>query len=678
MASTQPLVPADSGPHMEVNSNPSALEEGCRQLSAGDRQLSAGRFQGVRQASGNLTNSGSPEQLTLEWDQVSFKIGDKQILQNITGLVRPGRLTGVLGPSGSGKSTLLNVLAGRQRTNAPGMELKGDIRASGVKINPSDFRSNIAYVMQDDSILATESPRECLEFSAYLRLPGRSTAEQRSQLVEKILTSLNLQKCATTLVGSALVKGISGGERKRTAVGVELITSPKLFFLDEPLSGLDSYAAYTLVETLKDLANDGVPVLCTVHQPSSEIFDMFDDVCFLHDGEVTYHGPVTQLPQYFTKLGYPCKESFNPADHVMFVLQKESQESIRKIKDEWQQSILHKDVADEVERCKHAAAGNGKSFLRDIGSARVGFFRELGLLTKREIRATLRNKGILGARYGMAIFLAGLYAWLFAGSASNGDDKNSSEKNCVTGNFDATACGSDFQAHYGTLVSLAIMAMMGSAQPVLLSFPNERPVFLREYAAKQYGVIPYFISKTLVEMPVVLVGQIITFLIAYWIMGLKGNMLGLIGIMWALGIASSSLALLIGCGVASAQKAIQLAPLALIPQMLFSGLFVPVSKIPPSLRWVKYICPLKYAISLLGIVEFDYVHTEIEHCMQKLHSQDLCEVAHPGAYVQQTGLKNQSVQWDDFWQDLCILLALLVVFRIMSAFLLWKKGKYVY
>jgi len=396
--------------------DPETLEEGAAKRTISG---SSGRFQAVRQASGDL-NSGAPEQqLTLEWEQVSFKIGDKQILENITGLVRPGRLTGVLGPSGSGKSTLLNVLAGRQRTNAAGMELKGEIRASGVKIDPSKFRSNIAYVMQDDSLLATESPRECLEFSAYLRLPGRSTPEERSQLVEKILSSLNLQKCATTLVGSALVKGISGGERKRTAVGVELITSPKLFFLDEPLSGLDSYAAYTLVEALKDLALDGVPVLCTIHQPSSEIFDMFDDVCFLHDGEVTYHGPVAQLSQYFSKLGYPCKESFNPADHVMFVLQKEDSESIRKIKDNWQQSGLCKDVVDEVSKCRYEVNESAPT-LPEIGNVGVGFCRELALLTKRECRGTLRNKGILGARYGMAVFLAALYAWLFAGSASNG------------------------------------------------------------------------------------------------------------------------------------------------------------------------------------------------------------------------------------------------------------------
>merc|ERR1712187_1014073 len=147
-----------------------------------------------------------------------------------------------------------------------------------------------------------------------------------------------------------------------------------------------------------------------------------------------------------------------------------------------------------------------------------------------------------------------------------------------------------------------------------LTFPSERPVFLREYAAHQYGVLPYFISQTFVEMPVVLGTNIVTFVVSYWIMGLHGNIFTMILLSWLLGLASSSLSLIVGCGVGSVQKAIQLAPLVLIPQMLFSGLFIPVEKIPQSLRWVKFLCPLKYAINLLELEEFAYVHQSLAAC----------------------------------------------------------------
>merc|ERR1712187_824704 len=162
-----------------------------------------------------------------------------------------------------------------------------------------------------------------------------------------------------------------------------------------------------------------------------------------------------------------------------------------------------------------------------------------------------------------------------------------------------------------------------------LTFPSERPVFLREYAAHQYGVLPYFISKTLVEMPVVLGTNFVTFAVSYWIMGLHGNFFIMTILSWLLGLASSSLSLLVGCGVGSVQKAVQLAPLVLIPQMLFSGLFVPVSAIPASLRWIKWIVPLKYSINLLAMAEFSYVHDSTRHCLAN-NTEAQCHQLIPG------------------------------------------------
>jgi len=611
----------------------------------------------------------------MEWSDLSFSIGNHKILSNITGMIEPGKLTGVFGPSGSGKTTLLNILAGRQNTKAAGMSLSGQISTAGAPVDPVDFRSNIAYVMQDDALLPFETPRECLLFSACLRLPRSVPQQQREQFVESLLSTLHLERCANTIVGSALVKGISGGERKRTSVGIELITNPKMLFLDEPLSGLDSYAAYTLVVALKELAEANVPVLCTVHQPSSEIFAMFDDVIILHGGEVTYHGSASTIASHFKVMGYPCPANFNPADHVMFLLQKETPEKLQNIKTSWLTSGTFQTMNEKIADVR--ARSNGEPPRLDALSDSSGFFKQLSMLLVRETRGTIRNKGVMGARLGMSLFLAALYGWLFSGSAAQGDSVSSTDKNCVPSNFSSAACTGDFQAHFGTIVSLSIMAMMGAAQPVLLQFPQERPVFLREYAAHQYGVVPYFISKTLVEFPVVLLSQIVTFLVTYWWMGLHGSVLLLVLVSWLLGIASSSIALLVGCGVASAQKAIQLAPLALIPQMLFSGLFVPVAKIPLSLRWARYLCPLKYAINLMTIVEFQYVKDQIDDC-EKQHSQAVCAGLFEGDYLREQLVKTQSVEWDDWATYLGALIGLFVLFRIIATTLLWRKGKYVF
>lgn len=612
------------------------------------------------------------EVLSLEWKGLTFLINGRPILKDVTGLVEPGRLTAVLGPSGSGKTTLLNILAGRQRPNTSGMSLHGEITALGQRIDPAAFRTNIAYVMQEDTTLAFETPRECLNFSAYLRLPSSVSPERRHEFVENLLATLHLEKCANTIIGSQLVKGISGGEKKRTCVGIELIGNPKVLFLDEPLSGLDSYAAFTLVEALKALAEAGVPVLCTVHQPSSEIFAMFDDIILLHDGSVAFHGPAEQLSTYFDALGYTCPANFNPADHVMFMLQKEPPAKIVDIKNAWKSSGLCNALTLKVEQ-KRRSSSSSTAF-SNVHSDGPSFSRQLCVLCARELRGTLRNKGILYARFGMALFLGGLYAWLFAGSASG----TACDGNPLDPTFGA-ACTGDFQAHFGSLVSISVMAMMGAAQPILLQFPAERPVFLKEHAAGQYGVIPYFISKTLTELPVVLVGQSLLISVVYWPMGLYEHhqYFAIILCSWTLGVASSSLALLVGCGVASSQKAIQLAPLTLIPQMLFSGLFLPVGKIPESLRWVRFLCPLKYAINLMAMAEFSDVKRRLDDCEAE-HPAPVCKQTHAGDYLQYGLLDGQSIVWDDWAFYVSALLGLLLGFRVLATILLWRKGKYVF
>jgi ABC-type multidrug transport system permease subunit len=212
--------------------------------------------------------------------------------------------------------------------------------------------------------------------------------------------------------------------------------------------------------------------------------------------------------------------------------------------------------------------------------------------------------------------------------------------------------------------------MMGAAQPTILTFPSERPVFLREYAARQYGVLPYFVSKTIVELPVVFMASVIMFLIAYWVMGFHGNFLALVCYSWLLGVASSGLSLIVSAGVASVEKAIQLAPMALLPQMLFSGLFIPVDEIPDSLKWVQYLCPLKYAINLMAQAEFYYVKKDLD--------TGCTESQCPGAYARKDGLEAQSIYWDDWAQDFGALLALTFAFRVLACFVLWRKGTYVF
>jgi ABC-type multidrug transport system ATPase subunit len=231
--------------------------------------------------------------LTLEFSEISYKLPESavavsskkavkarrtDIITGITGQLESGKLTCILGPSGCGKTTLLNILSGRvAESSVPGSKISGKVSISGVVIDPVECNRDFAYVLSDDSSLyGSQTPRESMMFAALLK--GTGDHESNKHRVEGLLTDLDLTGCADTLVGSALITGISSGEKKRTAVGIELVNCPKLLFLDEPTTGLDSYAAYTLISLLKKIVSNSERVfLCTVHQPSSEVFFMFDD-----------------------------------------------------------------------------------------------------------------------------------------------------------------------------------------------------------------------------------------------------------------------------------------------------------------------------------------------------------------------------------------------------------------
>lgn len=236
----------------------------------------------------------------------------RAILKGVSGLVRPGELLAMLGPSGSGKTTLLSALAGR----LPG-KVSGIISYNGQPYS-SFIKRKTGFVTQDDVLYPHLTVIETLIYAALLRLPDKLTKEEKIEQAELIMAELGLSRCRNSVVGGPLLRGVSGGERKRVSIGQEMLVNPSLLLLDEPTSGLDSTTAQRIVLTLRGLARGGRTVITTIHQPASRLYRMFDKVIVLCDGCPIYSGLAGRVMEYFGSIGFePGFDYVNPADFLL-------------------------------------------------------------------------------------------------------------------------------------------------------------------------------------------------------------------------------------------------------------------------------------------------------------------------------------------------------------------------
>mmetsp|Transcript_14078 Transcript_14078/g.37882 ORF Transcript_14078/g.37882 Transcript_14078/m.37882 type:complete len:607 (+) Transcript_14078:4515-6335(+) len=526
------------------------------------------------------TGGERPQGPSLAFEGITFAVGEQDILKPMSARVDAGEVVAIIGPSGAGKTSLLNILAGRVTSDSK-KRISGRLTLDGKPIDPLELRPRVAYVMQDDSLLPFTTPREALAFSAHLRRAREESKESKDSKVEEMLRSLHLESCADTYIGNDLVKGVSGGERKRTAIGVELVTDPGIVFLDEPTSGLDSYGALSVVQMLREIAADGHLVLCTIHQPSSEIFHLFDRVLLLARGDLVYAGAVPRLAADWLKGGYEMPPAYNPADFVMFKMQTEPQDRLLKVREANASSMAAEGAAGG-----DSAKANGQ--VLSSGSARLPLqskaplHTQFGFLIRREFRSLLRNVPGLAARVVIPTCLNLLVGVIFLGAGRR----------------------EDIQTHFGALTQILVGSMFGSAQPVLLEFPTERGVFLCEKSSGSYVAISYFVSKVLLQIPLAFLDSTVAVVVPFWLIGLQGNPILHILTCWALGLASTSSALVLGALSPNAEAAMQTTPLIFVPQLLFAGFFIKIQQIPVWLRWAQYLCALKFGINLALIVEF--------------------------------------------------------------------------
>lgn len=542
------------------------------------------------------TSPAPPTDALLEWSSLSLSLSQKsapakRILTDVSGAARPGRVLALAGPSGSGKTSLLTALAGRLPKSSK-MTLSGDMAMNGQDVRACGV--DAAFVPQEDLFFSQLTVRETLELAARMRLPGSVAEEGKVRFVERLIATLGLASCQDSRVGNAKQRGISGGEKKRLSLGCELISSPRLIFADEPLSGLDSFQAEKVMASLAALAHEaGHTVVLSVHQPSGKILDMCDDLMLLAQGRVVYAGPTGEAGDYFERLGFPIGEGVAPAEHYLNLLSvdAESEETVRESEARIGKLVEAFEKVVVVPPKVPVGAGEGGSagaagVLSQATGGKLGVFGQLRLLLQRAFRQVTRDKKTNIARFMSSFWSAMLFGGIY----------------WKIGNTQST-----IQDRLGLLQVCCINAAMSALVKTLQVFGVEREVVARERARGAYGIFPYFTSKLMAELPVSAFFPLIFSAIVYPMCGLNAGfkrILNFVGLITLESFTSASWGLLIGSLVPSPEAAVAIGPSSFVIFIVFGGLYVSEANVPGWLSWIPRISIIKHAFEGLCINEF--------------------------------------------------------------------------
>ncbi|XP_022071383.2 broad substrate specificity ATP-binding cassette transporter ABCG2b [Acanthochromis polyacanthus] len=530
-------------------------------------------------------------QYCVQEKRLCCKIGaEKYILKDVSGIMKPG-MNAIMGATGSGKTSLLDVIAGRKD---PAGLRQGIVLVDG-KFVTSKLRLSSAYVVQDDIVMGTLSVRENLLFSANLRLSRKHhSSDDKNKKVDEIIQELGLTDCADTKIGTEFLRGVSGGERKRCSIGMELITSPSLLFLDEPTTGLDSNTANSIMNLLHKLSRQGKTVIFSIHQPRYSIFKQFDHLTLMHKGEVVYAGAAGNALDYFTGLGYQIESFDNPADFFMDITNGEAKSTLKSYIEEdgknmlavkYRQSQLYQNVTMELNHVNQSIDEGVRGEDKPVSYA-TSFFYQLRVVCGRTVLNTLRNPQTSYAQMALNIFFAILVGLIYYQMPKTLPEA--------------------LQNRTGAFFFLIINMVFGNLSAVEL-FIKERAIFIHENASCYYRTSVYFLSKVFADLiPNRIVPILVFSAIAYYMMGLKPAFTSFSCFaltMCLVSLAGVGLAFLVSASASSFAMANILIALPFVFMMVFGGFLVNLNSMLSWLSWLKWISIFKYGLDATFINE---------------------------------------------------------------------------
>lgn len=499
----------------------------------------------------------------LIWKHLNLKSTnpDKQLLTDINGAVGPSSMTALMGPSGAGKTTLLNAISGRLPSN---MTLTGEILLNNNNRNEKDWPKIMGYVEQEFYGYENQTVYETLYFCNIVK--GSSD----TQNIKDIMNILGLVKLKDSLVCK-----LSGGERKRLSIGVELLGNPPILFLDEPTSGLDSFNAINILELLKKLTSYGKTILVIIHQPSYQQIEYFSRVILLSQGGMIYEGPFEECPDFFRDCDLILPPNTNPTDFFLdaISLDTRSDESISnsmskidRIKRKWKNQEKEHQPQLFTEIKPHATTKNNAVF---------------SILLKRNITEYFRKRTYLFVKIVQKIILLLIFglAYLRMGYSVN-----------------------DVGSRKGSFNFLVLNNLFGICGPIFNVFPQEKIIIIRERRSGMYSGYVSFLSKFVSEIPFNFIYDLVYFMALYWIIGLNPNA-GRFFICLIIIISLILFSIAFGLTISTISPAQNIAQIIgstfILLFTVYSGAFGSTATIPIWLRWLIYVSPIYYAYTAI-------------------------------------------------------------------------------
>eukprot|EP01018_Ginkgo_biloba_P007745 Gb_26434 [translate_table: standard] len=572
------------------------------------------------------------------------KAVEKTILNGITGIVCPGEILAMLGPSGSGKTTLLTALGGRLNG-----KISGKILFNGQNFGKS-MKRKTGFVTQDDVLYPHLTVKETLIYAALLRLPQTLSRQDKVEQAESIIVELGLTRCKNTIIGGPLLRGVSGGERKRVSIGQEMLINPSLLLLDEPTSGLDSTTAQRIILTLQNLASGGRTIITTIHQPSSRLYHMFHKVILLSEGNPVYYGKASAAMNYFSSIGFSPSLPMNPADFMLDLAngiapddrpvfspldQAESQSRMEhEVQKSVRQSLItaySKNLAAQLKAEVNIEQNTtGKKLTRTTNKNEwtTSWWEQFSVLLKRGLKER-RYESFGGLRIFQVVSVAMLSGLLWWHSET-----------------------SRLQDQVGLLFFFSIFWGFFPLFNAIFTFPQERSMLIKERSSGMYRLSSYFLARTVGDLPMELVLPTIFVIITYWMGGLKPDaltfILTLLVILYNV-LVSQGLGLALGAALMDVKQATTLASVTMLTFLLAGGYYI--QKIPAFIAWLKYVSFSYYCYKLLLGVQ--YTRDEMYDC-----GKGRCRIVEFPA-IKHVGLDNHIL-------DVAALAIMLVGYRLLA------------